>query len=494
MTRLRLNLVTQLCVLATAVACGSSNNNGGVGSNNTANVGGQVASNSTAGVPSNGGVNSNNGSINSSAGNGAAGDGTASSNSQAGNSSGTGSSGNPAGGAGNNGGDVSTNGGINSDATGGGFTVDVMVTGGSGSTADVGTGGSGSTVDVGTGGGWTIDTASGGGSSVDLGTGGGNTIDLGTGGGSSIDLGTGGGSSIDLGTGGGSSIDLGTGGGTSVDLPNCIKTDLNSVNVYVITDLNNPSLTVSDCEGNMYVGGNFYSATGYSIGGKNLVAGDPCAQYSLVVGGNVSGAMVNNGKAVATGTIANSQDPQCGGVYRVAASQLPVDFATLSTEFQNLSTALAQLPTTAGVTVTRDAGGALVLKGTDPVQNVFNIDGSQLGTLTIDVPLTSVVVVNVTGTAISWPGGSMTLPGDRGGVNGDYNFSSNVIWNFPQATTFYMNGLAIDGTILAPWATFDASGAGHVAGQVIVYAMSTGLSIEFHPYYFSACITWPKAS
>ena len=128
------------------------------------------------------------------------------------------------------------------------------------------------------------------------------------------------------------------------------------------------------------------------------------------------------------------------------------------------------------------------------MQNVFNIDGSQLGTLTIDVPLTSIVIVNVTGTAINWPGGAMTLPGDRGGVNGDYLFASNVIWNFPQATTFYMNGLAIDGTILAPWATFDASGAGHVAGQVIVYAMTTGLSIEFHPYYFSACITWPKAS
>lgn len=492
MTRLRLILVTQLCVLAIAVACGSANNNGGIGSNNTANVGGQIASivggngyqnagkNSTAGVPSNGGVNSNNGGVNSSAGSGAAGDGTSGSNSQAGNSSGTGSSGNTTnggsgsfGGTGNVGGDYFNLGG-DGQGVGGGSTVNVMITGGSGNTTDVATGGSGSTVDIATGGGWTIDVA--------------------TGGGSSIDMATGGGSSIDMATGGGATIDLGTGGGSSTDIPNCIATDLNNVNVYVITDLNNPSTTVSDCEGNMYVGGNFYSATGYSIGGKNGVAGDPCAQYSLVVGGNVSGAMVNNGKAVAGGTIANSQDPQCGGVVRVAQSQLPVDFATLTAEFQNLSTALAQLPTSTGATVTRDAGGALVLTGTDPVQNVFNIDGSQLGTLTIDVPLTSIVIVNVTGTAINWPGGAMTLPGARGGVNGDYLFASNVIWNFPQATTFYMNGLAIDGTILAPWATFDASGAGHVAGQVIVYAMTTGLSIEFHPYYFSACITWPKAS
>jgi len=85
------------------------------------------------------------------------------------------------------------------------------------------------------------------------------------------------------------------------------------------------------------------------------------------------------------------------------------------------------------------------------------------------------------------------MPGARGGINNDYLFASNVIWNFPQATKFYMDGLAIDGTVLAPFATFEATGAGHIAGQVIVYAMN-GLTIEFHPYYFSACVTWPKAS
>ena len=366
---------------------------------------------------------------------------------------------------------------------GGGSSQDVLTTGGSGNTTDVALGGSGNTVDVATGGGFTIDTATGGSSSIDVATGGGATIDVGTGGGSTVDLGT----------GGGSTVDLGTGGGSSTDYPNCIKTDLNNINVYVITDLNNQGSAVSDSEGSMYVGGNFYSQTGYAIGTRNVAVGDPCAQYSLVVGGNVSGAMVTNGKAVAAGTVSNSSDTACGGVLRVAKSQLPVDFAALATKFQNLSTALAQLPTTPGATVMRNAGGALVLTGTDPVQNVFNIDGSQLGATIVDVPQSSIVIVNVAGTNVSWPGGGLTMPGARGGINNDYLFASNVIWNFPQATKFYMDGLAIDGTVLAPFATFEATGAGHIAGQVIVYAMN-GLTIEFHPYYFSACVTWPKAS
>ena len=472
MTRLRLNGLAQFSALVIVMACGSSKSDGlGPNNSSSANGGGDVSSVAGKGANIGGGSAALGGSTNGGSGNGTGSSGAAGDTSQV---SGTGSSGSTTDGGSGDGGN---------NGVGGGSSQDVLVTGGSGNTNDVATGGGGNTVDVATGGGFTIDTATGGGSSIDVATGGGHTIDVATGGGATIDVGT----------GGGGTIDQGTGGGTSTDIPNCIKTDLNNINVYVITDLNNQGSAVSDSEGSMYVGGNFNSVTGYAIGTQNVVGTDPCAEYSLVVGGNVSGAMVTNGKAVAGGTVTNSSDTKCGGVIRVPKSQLPVDFATLAAKFQNLSAALAQLPTTAGATVTRDAGGALVLKGTDPVQNVFNIDGSQLGTTVVDVPLSSIVIVNVTGTAINWPGGGTTMPGARGGVNGDYLFASNVIWNFPQATTFYMNGLAIDGTVLAPLATFDNSGAGHIAGQVIVYAMN-GLTIEFHPYYFSGCITWPKTS
>jgi choice-of-anchor A domain-containing protein len=360
--------------------------------------------------------------------------------------------------------------------------MDIHLTGGQGSTIDMNTGGSGSTIDMNTGGS---------GATIDVATGGAGTIDLGTGGGATIDLGTGGGATIDLGTGGSPTIDLSTGGSGSTDYPSCLKTDLNNINVYVITDVNS-SGSGADTEGNMYVGGNFYSGSGYSIGKKDGAV--DCSQYSLVVGGTVSGALVYNGKAVAGGAVSNSTDTDCGGVVRVPSSSLPVNFTALQSKVENLSIALSKLPQSPPpASVTRNASGALVLHGVDPVQNVFAIDASQLGSIVIDVPLTSIVIVNVTGTTINWPGGSVTLPGAIGGPDADYLFSSNVIWNFYQATSFTMGGIAVEGTVLAPWATFQANSGGHIAGQVIVRKM-LGLSTEFHPYYFSACITWPKTS
>jgi choice-of-anchor A domain-containing protein len=502
MPRTRLNWVTQISALACLVACGSSGNGLGSGSPQVAANGGQVsASNvggsgankgggaSTAGVSNQGGANGNAGngtsgngtsgngtsgngtSGNGTSGNGTSGNGTSGANSQAGDS-GTGSSGSTTDGGSGNGGAGS---GFGGDATAGSSSIDVKITGGTGSTVDGSTGGGGSTIDANTGGGFTIDT----------GTGGGNTIDLGTGGGNTIDLGTGGGNTIDLGTGGGGTIDMGTGGGTSTDFPKCIKTDLNNINVYVIKDVTSPN-SGADTEGNMYVGGNFYSASGYSIGKKDGAIN--CAEYSLVVGGTVSGALVYNGKGVAGGTISNSTDLDCPpGVVQVKT--LPVDFASLATKVQNLSAAIhTQLGPTAQGTVSGAAGG-LVLTGIDPAQNVFNITSAQLGTVTLKVPTTSIAIINVSGTTINWPAGTVTLPGAIGGPDSDYLFSSNVIWNFYEATSITIGGIAVEGTILAPGATFQ-QGGGHVAGQVIVKYM-TGLGTEFHPYYFSACIKFP---
>lgn len=169
---------------------------------------------------------------------------------------------------------------------------------------------------------------------------------------------------------------------------------------------------------------------------------------------------------------------------------MPVNFTALESKVENLSIALSKLPSSSGTTVT-SSYGTLTLTGTNTVQNVFNIDFSQFGTqITINVPTTSIVIINVTGTVIDWPSGTVKLPGAIGGSDSDYLFSSNVIWNFYQATSFTIEGVAVEGTVLAPLATFQAGSGGHIAGQVIVREM-LGLSTEFHPYYFSGCIIWP---
>jgi choice-of-anchor A domain-containing protein len=486
-----------------------------VGNPAAANVGGGAAASSVGGNGANNGGGANNaGSANKAggnnnggngtsgsgaSGNGTSGNGTAGSNSQAGNGTGTGSSGSTTdGGAGGNGSGAGGDGsgvggdgsgvggdgsGVGGDGAGGGSSQDFITTGGTGSSTDFGTGGAGSSTDFATGGGYSFDTATGGGSSFDTATGGGSSFDTATGGGGSFDTATGGGGSFDTATGGGGSFDTSTGGGGSTDFPKCIKTDLNNINVYVIQNVNSPT-GGADTEGNMYVGGNF-STVNYSIGKKDGVI--DCTQYSLVVGGTVNGAQVHNGKAVAGGAISNSTDIDCPpGIVQVKT--LPVDFASLETKVENLSTALHTQLTPNG-TVSTDASGALVLTGTDPAQNVFNITSAQLGSVTINVPQTSIVVINVSGTTINWPAGTVTLPGSKGGADSDYLFSSNVIWNFYEATSFTVGGIAIEGTVLAPWATFQPGG-GHIAGQVIVKEMDS-LATEFHPYYFSACITFP---
>ena len=327
--------------------------------------------------------------------------------------------------------------------------------------------GGGSSVDIGSGGGSSIDISTGGANTIDMPTGGGSSIDLATGGGSSIDALTGGGSSIDMPTGGGTSIDLATGGAPSIDL-GCQKTVLSSVNVYVIKDA---TPTGADTEGNMYVGGNL-TTSNYSIGKKDVV---DCSQYSLVVRGNVTGALVYGGKAVSTGTISSSNDLDCGFT-RVA---LPVDFDLLETQVNNLSTSLAALPDNGTVS------GALTLTGTNATLNVFNITAEQLNTTQVNVnfPTGSSVVVNVSGTSVNWVNGSVCLNGQCS----DSSQADYVLWNMYQATSVYMTGIAIEGSVLAPLATLKGDG-GHIAGQVIVQYLTGGL--EYHPYYFAGCLKY----
>jgi choice-of-anchor A domain-containing protein len=156
-----------------------------------------------------------------------------------------------------------------------------------------------------------------------------------------------------------------------------------------------------------------------------------------------------------------------------------VDFNLLEAQVNNLSTNLAALASNGTVS------GALTLTGTNATLNVFNITAAQLNTTQVNVnfPAGSSVVVNVSGTSVSWVNGSVCLNGQcSDSTQADY-----VLWNFYQATSVYMTGIAIEGSILAPLATLKGDG-GHIAGQVIVQYLTGGL--EYHPYYFAGCLKY----
>jgi choice-of-anchor A domain-containing protein len=445
MTRTCLNWSVTLSVLAFAAACGSS---GGVGAGQTSlvNVGGKSGNsaggsffNVTAGgsgdVAGNG-----NGDLGGAGGDGSTGDGTS------------------PGGADSNGG--AGGGGQDTSVLGSGGSRDIRVTGGTGNSNDVGTGG---------------------GSSRDVTTGGAETIDQATGGASSIDVMTGGGSSIDQMTGGGSSVDQGTGGAPpTIDLGCSTASPLNQINVFVTIDA---SPSGADTEGNMYVGGNLTATGSYTVGAKDTL---DCNRYSLVVGGNITikGGSINGGKAVYGGTTASVSGVSfaCDGLQRGKGD---VDLVALKATVEALSLRLSAVAANGTVTST---GNKLTLTGTDKKLNVFNITAAQLTAVTetdVNFPAGSAVVVNVSGTDIVWGGGSVCLNGQCG----DSTQANSVLWNFYEAATITSSGMAIEGSLLAPFATLTArSGGGHIAGQVIVQYLNGGL--EYHPYYFDACLMW----
>jgi choice-of-anchor A domain-containing protein len=456
MARISLNWSVTLSVLSLAVACGSSDK--GVGNNGQSGLGGKSPYAFGGTYSSDGGVGNAGGPTSTVGGKGSSSNGG---NASAGDVSNGGAGNNNSVAGGDNGGSTSSD--DTSIFLGLGGTNDIFVSGGTGHSQDVGTGG-GHSQDVATGGGFSVDVATGGGNSIDVATGGGNSIDVATGGGNSIDVATGGGASIDVGTGGAPSIDLG-----------CEKTDLTNINVYVTIDA---TPTGADTEGNMYVGGDLISTGSYTVGAKNAVG---CDRYSLVVGGDISigGGSINGGKAVYGGNaISISAVNFVCGVSRGA----PVDFDALKATVEELSRRLAKLPS--NCTVSTVGGNKVVLTGTDKKLNVCSIDASQLGNIDVNFPAGSSVVINVSGTEANWSGAAVCLNGQCA----DSDQATQVVWNFPEAQTLYASGIAIEGSVLAPFATLEGSG-GHIAGQVIVQYLDSGL--EYHPYYFDGCIVWP---
>ena len=208
-------------------------------------------------------------------------------------------------------------------------------------------------------------------------------------------------------------------------------------NLFVLNDLDQPS---SDTQGKVAVGHNA-TLSAYSVGDR-LPATTPVEDV-LIVDNNLtftSGA-VYNGNIVVGGT---TNLPT--GLVSINNGTLkhghPINFAAAATYFSSLTAQLA------GYTVNAPTvfqWGGLTLTGTDPYKNVFNVSGANLSAannVAITAPNGSVVVVNVSGTNVSWTGG-FTVSGTS---------STNVLFNFYEATSLRIQGIDVTGSILAPFA------------------------------------------
>ncbi|WP_031500423.1 choice-of-anchor A family protein [Bryobacter aggregatus] len=240
-------------------------------------------------------------------------------------------------------------------------------------------------------------------------------------------------------------------------------------NLFVFGNLTQAN---TDVQGRVAVGGTA-SVTNFGIG--TSLSPDP-SRLDLEVGGSLSwtNGQLFNGSGIYGGSAAlTSVGVPNGTITNVVPN---INFAQVKTEETNLSAYLAGL---SAITATATPWGALTLTGTNASLNVFNVSAgvlSGINTFTFNVPTTSTVIVNIAGATNSLQNAGMNLNGLS---------KTQVIYNFYEATALTVQGISVQGSILAPNATLNFNN-GNIEGQVIVNNLLGGG--ETHNYIFNGTI------
>ncbi|MFV0342847.1 MAG: collagen-binding domain-containing protein, partial [Anaerocolumna sp.] len=298
-------------------------------------------------------------------------------------------------------------------------------------------------------------------------------------------------------------------------------------NVIVFGDANN----IVDVEGAMAIGGGFYSPRGLSVGFERS-NGDTNVTYSpeairFMAQGNVSvsGPLVVIGHAVggsnfrvAKGSTyligkdnTNDQMEELSYLYQanggsqywtpsdkgnhylipsydvprfIPASRIGADVGAFFRDGKNSITEFKNCIQDLEVNGTIvDNYHELILRGNDPVQNVFLVDLRPNGVLTkglrAEVPQGSLVIIRLR------TGNNAHL---QYGLMGEKSKANRTLYVFEDATNIYMEVPAdIWGSILAPQAMFHGHPTGgHVSGNAALrsFAVSPTSGFEFHLYPF----------
>jgi choice-of-anchor A domain-containing protein len=243
----------------------------------------------------------------------------------------------------------------------------------------------------------------------------------------------------------------------------------------------------TDIQGSVAVEGNFTSTGSLSINQSpdssitptyaGLVVGDSTHTSSLSlaggqldntnlgnawVGGNVSSSSAFNFEQaldyVGTLTPANIT---AGSEAHVNASTAPFVFSTAASSLSSLSSTLNS-DTTNGTTA--GSNGTYTLTATGCTLCIFKLTTGTINSLTINAPTGATVVVNVIGGSESFSNGTIAYSGGA--------TASDTIFNFNTATTITTGGITVEGSILAPLATFTGGNGGTVNGELIAAAVS----------------------
>ncbi|KFE63985.1 choice-of-anchor A family protein [Hyalangium minutum] len=209
---------------------------------------------------------------------------------------------------------------------------------------------------------------------------------------------------------------------------------LNDYNLFLLGDY----IGGHDVVGKVAAGGNI-TMTDFAVG-----SGLPDTDISntLVAGGNLSlsrGAIW--GDAWYGGTYSGDTSVMS---YRGTVSQgTPIHFTARGAELSNLSAQLASLAVNG--TTTRESWGGIMLRGTDPSLNVFEVNASAFTgatLLSIEAPAGSLAVINIRGGSATFTGFGHSF---AGGID-----QHGILYNFVDATSIHAQGYGFWGTVLAP--------------------------------------------
>jgi choice-of-anchor A domain-containing protein len=126
-----------------------------------------------------------------------------------------------------------------------------------------------------------------------------------------------------------------------------------------------------------------------------------------------------------------------------ATAGTPINFAAKFAELRGLSSQLGSLAVNG--TTSYESWGGIMLQGTNPEVNVFEVNASAFTGATlfyIEAPANSLAVVNVRGASAQFSGFGISF---GGGIN-----QHGVLYNFVDATSINANGFGFWGTVLAP--------------------------------------------
>jgi choice-of-anchor A domain-containing protein len=242
----------------------------------------------------------------------------------------------------------------------------------------------------------------------------------------------------------------------------CTQVRLSDYNLFLLGDYSGGR----DVQGKVAAGGNI-TMTDFSVG-PGLQASDTAR--TLVAGGNLTlsrggvwGEAWYGGNYSADGTVVFPR----GNSARKGA---PIDFAARFAELRGLSAQLAGL-TANGVTK-RETWGGVMLRGTDPKLNVFDVNASAFTgavLLSINAPAGSLVVVNIRGASATFKSFGHSF---SGGID-----QHGILYNFVDATSITASNYGFFGTVLAPYAHVNFSNGSWDGG---IYAVSLTGNAEGH--------------